>query len=160
MKALIIYHSKTGHTEQAARDISRGLESEGVECVLRKASRGGEGSDLDEFGIVLFGTPTYGNRMYRLAARQVQAYIDSLPEGALEGKYCGAFAVNAGVGAKQLVAAIERNLARLGGKVVAGGPAVRAGAPLSLWKGPNASDEDVRKCQDYGRRVARAARGG
>jgi len=39
--------------------------------------------------------------------------------------------------------AIEKRLASLGAKVVSPGPAVRAGAPLSLWQGPDAAAADV-----------------
>ena len=34
MKALIIYHTKTGHTRRAAEDISEGLRSEGVDVTI------------------------------------------------------------------------------------------------------------------------------
>ena len=158
MRALILYYSKTGHTEQAARGIARGLEGAGVECVLSMAGSAGSGPpDPSEFDILVLGTPTYGNRMYRQPARQVQAFLDSIGDGSLGGKTCGAFAVNAGWGASRLVGNMERALARKGASVMAGGPAVKAGAPLSLWKGPDASAEDVRKCEEFGRRLASSA---
>lgn len=157
MEALIVYHSKTGHTEQAARDIARGLESDSVGCVLRSgadltAATGKE--DMDRFGIILVGTPTYGNRRYRLPAKPVEQFLDSLGASGLKGKTCGAFAVNARVGGDRLVTAMERRLIELGGNVVFGGPVIRAGAPLSLWKGPDASTVDVKTCEEFGRKVA------
>ena len=39
MKALIIYHSKTGHTKAAADDIARGLEEKGVEVTVEEAAK-------------------------------------------------------------------------------------------------------------------------
>ena len=44
MKALIVYHTKTGHTKRAAEDIARGLAEEGVDSTIRAArelSQGG-----------------------------------------------------------------------------------------------------------------------
>jgi len=63
--------------------------------------------------------------------------------------------VNASWGAKTLVGNMEKSLAELGGKVVAGGPAVKAGAPLSMWKGPDAKPDDVAACEAFGKKVAR-----
>jgi len=34
---------------------------------------------------------------------------------------------------------------------------VKAGVPLSLWKGPNASESDVKECEEFGKKVARQA---
>ncbi len=160
MKALIVYHSRTGHTAQAAGDIARGLESGGAEVSVLEA-RGPEGRAARpaDFDVVVLGTPVYGHRLYRLPARSVADWLASIGPGGLEGRTCGAFAVNAGWGGAQLVAAMERTLARKGGVVLAGGPVVKAGAPLSLWKGPDATAEDVRKCEDFGRRLAAARPG-
>lgn len=163
MKALIVYHSKTGHTEQAAYDIARGLESQDVDCTIKSAvdlssSKGSPGLDLRKFDIILVGSPTYGNRGYRLPARQVDKFLDSIPDDVLDGKVCGAFTVNAGVGGSMLQGAMEITLSKKGGKVVQGGPVVKAGAPLSLWKGPSASSADVKACEEYGRAVARFAK--
>lgn len=156
MKALIVYHSKTGHTRQAADDICRGLADRQVDCTVKKATEIGAGT-LDDYDIVLFGTPTYGQRRYAEPARQVAALIDSAGAGRLKGKVSGAFAVNAAYGGNKLVAAMEAKLEGLGAKVVRGGPVVKAGAPLSLWKGPDASQADVRTCEEFGGRVADAA---
>lgn len=160
MKALIVYHTKTGHTAQAARDIARGLEEGGVGCVVASAHDFMDKKvelEVGEYDIVIVGTPTYGNRRYRLPAKPIEKFLESLPDGALEEKLCGAFAVNAGIGASKLVKSMEAVLAEKGGKVIPGGPAVKAGAPLSLWKGPDASAADVEKCMEYGRRIAGSA---
>jgi flavodoxin len=156
MRAMVVYQTKTGHTEQAANDIARGLESAGVQAVVEDA-RGMRGRDVEGYDILVIGTPTYGNRRYRRAAAKVESFVGSIEEGELEGTTCGAFAVNAGVGAAKLVNNLEKRLKEMGGDVVQGGPAVTAGAPLSLWKGPDASEEDVEKCEEFGRRLASAA---
>jgi len=159
-RALIVYHTKTGHTGQAAKDIAKGLQEGDVACTLVAAKKAGSGElDVRDYEIVLVGTPTYGNRRYSSAAKPVDSFIGSLPADSLEGKYCGAFAVMAGMGAQKLIKAIEGQLRNLGGTIVSGGPAVTAGAPLSLWKGPDASETDVEACREYGRLLARKVAG-
>jgi len=159
LKALIIYHTKTGHTLEAARDIARGLEAEGIECDILEANRL-EKVKISDYDILVVGSPTYGTRGYRLPAREVQRFLDSLASGALKGKVCGAFTVNAGVGGRMLESAMEMKLLKLGGKVIQSGPVVKAGAPLSLWKGPSASEVDRKKCEEFGRNLAKAAKQG
>ena len=156
MKALIIYYTKTGHTEQAAKDIARGLESAGVGTVVMPAENLRNVSVKDH-DVVAVGTPTYGHRRYQQPAKWVKVFLDSLSPNGLEGKVCGAFAVYAGVGGSKLVKSLEKTLQGLGATVVEGGPAVQAGAPLSLWKGPDASSEDVRMCEEFGKLLAEAA---
>jgi flavodoxin len=157
MKALIVYHSKTGHTRHAADDIARGLKSEGVETDVVKAGEVPAKNAVGGYDIVLFGTPTYGNRRYNLPARPVDDLLKSLGPDGLSGKTVGVFTAFAGYGGGKLVGNIEKSLSSLGGKVVGGGPAVKAGAPLSLWKGPDAKPADVAACEEFGRKVARAA---
>ena len=156
MKALIVYFSKTGHTKQAALDIARGLESCGVECAVEAAENAKAAADVSEYEILAVGSPTYGNRRYRLPARQVNDFLDSLSPGSLEGKTCGAFTVNAFLGGDKLADAMELALDKLGGSVVGSSPVIKAGAPLSLWKGPDASPSDVSRCEEFGKRLAEA----
>lgn len=161
MKALIAYHTKTGHTLKAAEDIASGLKKYGVECTIRPTvnlvSHGELQIDVSGFDIVLVGSPTYGSRLYKSPARPVEAFVESIPGDVLKGKYCGAFTVNAGVGGSMLVRAMELDLAEKGANVVFGGPVVKAGAPLSMWKGPEASPDEVKRCEEFGERVAIAA---
>ena len=156
MKALIIYHSKTGHTKAAADDIARGLKEKGVEVTIEEAGRA-DPAKAGEFDVLLVGSPTYATTRYKGAAKPVEKFMDAMKPDALSGRVAGAFSVNAATGAEKVVAAIEEKLGSFGAKVVKPGPAVKAGAPLSLWQGPDASAEDVEKCVEFGRRVAGAA---
>lgn len=155
MKALIIYYSKTGHTESAAKDIARGLQEKGaaVDVVSIKQFQPGT---IRSYDILAVGTPTYGQTRYKQAAGPIQKFLDSLTPMALDNRIAGAFSVNAGMGGDKVVAAIEKHLARLGATVITGGPVQKAGAPLSLWKGPDARQGDVDKAVEYGRRLAEA----
>jgi NAD(P)H dehydrogenase (quinone) len=156
MKALIIYHSKTGHTKAAADDIARGLDEKGVEVTIEEAAKADPASASD-YDILLIGSPTYAQTRYKAAAKPVERFIDAMKSDALSGHIAGGFSVCAASGAEKVVAAIEKRLASLGAKVVSPGPAVRAGAPLSLWQGPDAAAADVEKCVEFGRRVATEA---
>lgn len=156
MKALIVYHSKTGHTKDAAEAIAGGLEEKGADVTIKSAAST-SAVEVKDYDILLAGSPTYGNTMYKSPAKPVSKFLDSLKASDLKGKYAGAFSVNAAMGADKIVASTEKMLAGHGATVVAGGPAVKAGAPLSLWKGPDAFDADVKKCEEFGRKVAEAA---
>ena len=156
MKALIIYHSKTGHTKAAADDIAKGLKENGVDVTISEAAKADAGKAAD-YDILLIGSPTYAQTRYKAAAKPVERLMDAMKPDALSGRVAGGFSVCAASGAEKVVAAIEKKLASLGAKVVSPGPAVRAGAPLSLWQGPDAGDEDVAKCVEFGRRVAKEA---
>ena len=65
MKISIVYHSSTGRTEAAAKEIVKGIEAvEGMEAVLIPVSSFSEKKDeyvkeLQESAGVLFGTPDY-----------------------------------------------------------------------------------------------------
>ncbi len=156
MKALVIYYSKTGHTFQAANDIGKGLAESGVDVTVRPAVEVGA-SDIAGFDVLLVGSPTYGSTMYRAPAKVVDRVLDSLKPSGLSGKYAGAFSAMAAFGGEKVVEAMEGKLSALGATVVVGGPAVKAGAPLSLWVGPNAGAADVEACVEFGRRVAKTA---
>ncbi|MBN2169616.1 MAG: flavodoxin domain-containing protein [Actinobacteria bacterium] len=156
MKALIVYHTKTGHTKAAADDIARGLGEKGVEVTVEDAANA-DPAKVGEFDMLLVGSPTYGNTLYRSAAKPVEKFMDSMKPDTLSGHIAGAFSINGAMGAEKVVAAMEKKLSSFGAKVVSPGPAVKAGAPLSLWKGPDAGPEDVAKCEEFGRRLAGTA---
>jgi flavodoxin len=157
MKALIVYHSKTGHTLKASEDIAKGLEESGVKVTIKPAKEV-KPADVAGYDIFLAGTPTYGSTMYKAPAKSVARLLDSLKPDGLSGKYAGTFTAFAGSGGPKVVSSTEARLSALGATVVAGGPAVKAGAILSLYQGPDASEADVKKCVEFGRRIAEAAK--
>jgi hypothetical protein len=58
MKSIIIYWSKTGNTEKAARAIRDGLEAGGVDVELRTVGESGE-IDYFDYDLVCLGFPSY-----------------------------------------------------------------------------------------------------
>jgi flavodoxin len=156
LKALIAYHTKTGHTLDAANDIAKGLREKGVEATIKKATDV-RPDEVKGYDIFVAGTPTYGNTRYKAPAKSVAKLLDSLEPSGLKGKVAGSYTVFAGYGGHKIVEAVDDTLKRLGATVVGDSPAVKAGAPLSLWQGPSASEADVKKCFDYGVKLAQAA---
>ncbi len=77
MKALIVYDSVYGNTEKIARAIASAIPGE-VNVI--KASQASP-SDLESVDVLIVGSPTQGFR----ATKEVQAFIDNIPEGALKG---------------------------------------------------------------------------
>ena len=94
-KVLVIYYSRTGHTEQMAQLISEGIESEDVEVVCKKVVDTRIDDLLEADGIVM-GSPTY----YGSMAAELKQLIDESVEhhGKLEGKVGAAFSSSGGIG--------------------------------------------------------------
>jgi flavorubredoxin len=61
-KALVIYHTQTGNTEKLALAVKEGMESSGIEVILKKASEASLEDLLVSSGYC-FGTPDYFSYM-------------------------------------------------------------------------------------------------
>lgn len=151
-KALVTYYSKTGHTASAAEAIARGLESKRVEATVKPVSEV-DPSELSGYSAIALGSPTRGAR----PARVVKKFVRGLDKGALKGKAATTFSAYAGFRGKATLRRLKRLLKKKKARKVLRGVAVKAGAPLSLWKGPEASREDVARLEELGRRLAKEA---
>jgi flavodoxin len=147
-RALIIYYTRTGHTREAAEHIAKGLQIHNVNVTLCEVQKV-DPTLIKGYDIVLVGSPTHALR----PARAIRKFLSELPAHMLRGTICGSFAVMARFGGDKVVAWINSELQRLGGKVVEGSPIVKAGSALSLWVGPHASLEAVANCVNYGKKV-------
>jgi len=153
MKTIIVYYSKTGHTLDAARDIAAGMEKNKVTPEIKNSKEIKYG-ELAGYDLILVGSPCHAGSTAPLRsgiARPLERFLKSIPKGSLREKKAAAFSVHAGLGAENTVASLEKLLKRTGAVVVySPGPAVRAGAPLSLWRGPDYSAKDKDKLQKFG----------
>ena len=156
MKAIIIYYTRTGHTLDAARDIAEGMKTNKVVPEIRNFIEI-KYKDLADYDLVLVGSPCHAGSTAPLLsgiARPLENLLKSIPRDFLKGKKAAAFSVNAGLGAKNTVKSLEKLLKRAGALVVfSPGPAVRAGAPLSLWRGPDYDSRDREKLKNFGKQV-------
>lgn len=147
--ALVTYFSKTGHTRQAAEDVARGLEMAGVKAVIKSLGEVGK-EELKGYSIVAVGSPTRAGN----PARMVRRFFKGLGRKELKGKVATGFSAYAGMRGKHTVKGLRKLLKKHGASKVVKGVAVKAGAPLSLWKGPDASERDVARLIELGRSLA------
>lgn len=151
-RALVVYHSKTGHTAEAAEAVARGLEERRLQVTVKHVSEVSP-DELEDCAVLAVGSPTRGAR----PARVVKKFVKGLKKKSLKGKAATVFTAYAGFRGRATLRRLRRLLKRRGARVVLRGVAVKAGAPLSLWRGPQASPEDVARLEELGRKLAKKA---
>jgi flavodoxin len=147
MNVLILYHTKTGHTLEAANAVAEGIRSAGSEANLVPVSEF-IAADSASYDALIVGSPCWWGSVVGGIATPVQKALDAL--GGLEGKRCGALSVCAFMGAEGTVTALGDLLKRRGCREFKPGPTARAGVPLSLVKGPSVKDADRERFRAYG----------
>lgn len=151
-KALVTYYSKTGHTASAAEAVARGLEAGRVRATVKPISEV-DASEIADYRVFALGSPTHVGR----PARKVRKFVRGLDKKALKGKTATAFSAYAGFRGKATLRHMKKLLKKKKARKIVPGVAVKAGVPLSLWKGPEASPEDVARLEELGRKLARKA---
>jgi flavodoxin len=160
MKALIIYHTNTGHTRRAADDVAKGLEAHGVNVTIQ-AARELPRWDVADQDIIVVGSPCHAGSVSIRAgvSGPILSALKKLNVGSLKGKIAGAFSVNSAYGGQKTVDAIEKRLQAAGARTPQQGVVIRAGVPLSLFKGPVASKKSRNQLREFGYVLACAANG-
>ena len=158
MKALIIYHTKTGHTLQAAEDIAEGLRARKVDVNIQPANTLTAWNVTDQ-DIIVVGSPCHAGSVSIRAgiSGPILSTLKKLNADALAGKVAGAFSVNFAYGGQKTVDAIEKHLQAAGAHTPQQGVVIRAGVPLSLFKGPMASRKSRNHLVEFGYALACAA---
>jgi NAD(P)H dehydrogenase (quinone) len=147
---LIVYHSKTGKTEEMAKAIEEGIKPEGLKVIRKRVNRATTKDLLKVDGIIL-GSPTY----YGTMAAEMKAFIDKSVRyhGKLEGKVGAAFSSCGGIGGGVETTALDLMKSLLiHGMIIQGDPWGSHYGVVSIGK-PNASVK--RECRKLGERVAR-----
>jgi flavodoxin len=150
-QALVVFHSKTGHTASAAEAVARGLESRKVKATIKHVNEVSPG-EISEYSVIAVGSPTRGAK----PARVVKRFLRGLDRKALKGKTATTFSSYAAFRGNATLRRMKRLLKRRKAKVLPG-VAFKAGAPLSLWKGPQAEEKDVARLESLGRKLAKKA---
>ena len=147
---LVVYFSKTGHTQAMAECIAASAnEVEGANVTVRPVAEVAVDELLDYDGIIM-GSPVY----YGTMAAPLKALIDESVKhhGKLDGKVGGAFSSSGGIGGGNettLLGIIECLLVH--GMIVKG----IAGGPHYGPTCQGAPNEDARRCcGEYGRAIA------
>jgi hypothetical protein len=73
----------------------------------------------------------------------------------IKGKFCAGFSVNGSLGGQNTVKALGVLLRRKGCCQYLAGPVAKAGAPLSLWKGPAVMEKDLALYREFGAQLAK-----
>lgn len=141
-KIAIIYHSRSGHTEQLAQAVLRGaLTEENVHSYLVKAFDATL-RDLTESDGIILGTPeNFGYMSGALKDFFDRTYDDALPL-ALNLPY--ALFVSAGNDGTNAVREVDR--------ILRGYPMRKVAEPIISVK--LASDEDLQRCEELGATIA------
>jgi flavodoxin len=155
MKALILYHTKTGHTLEAANAIAEGIGEAGGQSTLVSV-KDFVPAAIAEYDVFVVGSPCWAGGIGREGiASLVKKALDSIDSEA-HGMLCAGFSVNAGGGGENTVKSIGALLNRKGCKRYYGGPVGKAGVPLSLWKGPSLKEADLKRYRAFGAELVQA----
>ena len=148
MSVLIVYDTNTGNTEKMAFYVAAGVESTGVEAVLKKVDEVSIDDVLNYRGLIL-GSPVY----YGLPSAKIKRFLDESVKhhGKLDGMVAGAFASSGGThtGAETTIIALTEAL-MIHGMIVQGTSgtnhygAASVGAP---------DDKDIAVCKKMGQRL-------
>lgn len=155
MKALILYHTKTGHTLEAANAVAEGIDEAGGQPTLVSV-KGFVPAAIAGYDVFVAGSPCWAGGVGREGiAGPVKKALDSIDNEVL-GTLCAGFSVNAGGGGENTVKSIGALLNRKGCKRYYSGPVGKAGVPLSLWKGPSLKEADLERFRAFGAELVRA----
>ena len=152
-KILVLYYSRSGHTQKMAELVAEGIDKEGAQAVLKDV-QGISAASLPEFDGIIIGSPTY----YGSMAAEIKKLLDDSVSlhGKLEGKVGGAFASSANVaGGNETTILDILNALLIHGMIIQGDPkgdhygAVAVGA---------VDERAAKECLRMGGRVARLAK--
>jgi len=148
---LVVYDSRTGNTEKAAKLVAEGVEEvEGVRCVLKRVDDVSL-DDLSESDGIIIGSPTY----YGLMSAKIKKLLDESVKihGELEGKVGAAFTSSGGTasGAETTILSILKALL-IHGMIIQGDPHGQHYG-LAVVGAPDAEETDM--CRKFGARIAK-----
>ena len=150
MKTLILYFTKTGHTLEAANATAEGIRSAGSEADLI-AAQDFDPAQLAGYEALIVASPCWAGAANQfLLPKPMERALTALSADALQGVRCGGISVHSGIGGENTIRRLGEILAQKGNTDYRPGPAARAGAPLSLWKGPSVKPEDETRFEAYG----------
>ena len=148
MNALLLYHSKTGHTLEAANAIVQGIQSAGgsVTLVLAKDFTP---QTINQYDVLIVGSPCWAGSIASGISTPIADAINKITNE-VTGKLCAGFSVNSAFGGQSTVRAIGERLKAKGCTDYVEGPVAKAGVPLSLWIGPAVKPEDLARYRTFG----------
>jgi len=150
VKVLILYFTRTGHALEAANATAEGIRSAGSEADLITA-QAFHSAQLAGYDALIVASPCWAGSAGRpILPKPIDRALKALVTDDLREKRCGGISVHAGIGGENTVQRIGELLMQKGCTEYRRGPAVRAGAPFSIWKGPSVSLQDEERFMTYG----------
>lgn len=148
---LVVYDSKTGHTESMATAVAEGVETvEGMQVAVKRVEETSL-ADLQAVDGIIFGSPTYYGEM----SAKLKGLIDRTADihGKLEGKVGAAFTSSGGVacGAETALLSIIQTMFIHG--MIVQGRSKTAHYGAAAVGSPNEKERE--SCQNLGERAAR-----
>jgi len=153
LKALLLYHTKTGHTLEAANAVARGIRAAQGSVTLASA-KDFIPQTIREYDVFVVGSPCWGGSMSHGISTPIAKAIKKITTE-LSGKLCAGFAVNGAKGGENTVRALGERLESKGCSEYLAGPVSKAGVPFSLWVGPAVTSEDLARCQVFGENLVK-----
>ena len=153
MNALLLYHTKTGHTLEAANAIIQGIQSAGgsVKLVLAKDFTP---QTINQYDVLIVGSPCWGSSVAHGIAAPIADAIKKITNE-VTGKLCAGFSVNFAFGGESTVKSIGERLKAKGCADYVAGPVAKAGATLSLLVGPAVKPEDIASYRTFGEDIVK-----
>jgi flavodoxin len=148
MNALLLYHTKTGHTLEAANAIIQGIQSAGGSVTLMLA-KDFTPQTINQYDVLIVGSPCWGGSVAHGISTPIADAIKKIT-GEVKGKLCAGFSVNSAFGGESTVKSIGERLKAKGCADYVAGPVAKAGATLSLWIGPAVKPEDLAHYRAFG----------
>lgn len=145
MRALLVYHTITGHSKKAAEDVAQGLRKREVDINVKHAKEA-TSDDVQACDIIVISTPTHVFG----PASIISHFFSRLDEGDLEGKRIALLTCYAGMGGSSTLRILNNLVRKKGASGEFSRLAIRCGSPLSLVPGPDASPDDVQRCIEIG----------
>jgi NAD(P)H dehydrogenase (quinone) len=152
-RVLIVYDSRTGHTERMALAVAEGARQvEGTDVVVLSVERA-KMRDLIDSDAIILGSPTYYGNM----SGKMKSFIDQTNRihGKLRGKVGGAFTSSGDTacGAETtLLSMLEAML--IHGMIIQGRPDNKHYGPTAV-EAPN--KKEIESCKELGKRTANLA---
>ena len=153
-RVLIVYHTRSGHTEQMAQLIAGGVAAVPGNSVIQRRAADGSVEDWINFDGIIIGSPVY----YGGAAAEIKRLIDDSVRlhGRLRGKLGGAFASSANIGGGNETTTLGILQAWLiHGMLIMGDSMGDHYGPVSIEQ-PDA--RSIKVCTDYGRLFGETAK--
>jgi NAD(P)H dehydrogenase (quinone) len=149
-KILVVYHSKTGHTEKMAFAVAEGAKQvKGIDVVVRKVDETSNEDLLNADGIIV-GSPTYYGQM----SWKVKKLLDKSVKihGKLEGKVGAVFTSSGGI-----VSGAETTLLSILCAMLIHGMIIQGRAETKHYGAASVGspkDKDIKICRTLGKRTS------